>query len=108
MPASKRAAPATRPASKRQTYTALKPKWRDHLKEIRFQESGRVLVVPRSACVTQGDGVFFTRDGAFAQCENGTVQLSPSYLARERIAVGRFTLGLLVKEITEADEFDAY
>jgi len=93
---------------RRKTYRALKPKWHGHLKEVQFEKTGRVLVVPCSACVTKGDEVFFDDDGAYAQCENGTIRLSPAYVARERVSVGRFTLDLLVKEITEADEFDAY
>lgn len=40
--------------------------------------------------------------------EGGGVQLAPSYWAEDFVRVGNLRLNFVVKEITEADEYDAY
>lgn len=82
--------------------------WREHLKELFFTRTTRSLLVPRSACVSDGDRVVLERTTGWVKCNNGLAQIRPSYVARETIAVGNLDLELVVKEITEPEEFEAY
>lgn len=88
-------------------HTVKRVAWRGHLKEIFFEE-GRSLKLPRSACVSTGDLVELGADGAWVLCKNARARLLPAYAARERLLVGSMDLELLVKEITEPEEFEAY
>lgn len=81
--------------------------WRKHLKEI-FLEDGSSIKLPRSACVSDGDRVVLDEDGAQVSCENGTIRILPTYAAVEKVSVGSLDLELVVKEITESEEFEAY
>lgn len=83
-------------------------RWLEHLKELSLTGSDAPLVVPRSACVTEGDFIEFTTSGAWVICSNGKTRISPGYAAREFLKVGGLSLELIVKEITEADELAAY
>lgn len=65
-------------------------------------------MLPRSACVSKGDEVALGADGAHVVCENGSIRILPTYTAVEKVSVGSLSLELVVKEITEADEFEAY
>ena len=44
----------------------------------------------------------------YVLCRNGSATLSPAYSARDHIQIGSLKLGLIIKEITEQDEIDAY
>lgn len=81
--------------------------WRKHLKEI-FLEDGLRIKLPRSACVSDGDSIVLDEDGAQVSCENGAIRILPTYAAVEKVSVGSLDLELVVKEITESEEFEAY
>lgn len=77
------------------------------LKEI-YLDDGTTLLLPRSAWVSEGDHVELTEDSAWVVCKNGLSQIFPSYAAREQLRVGGLDLEILIKEITEPEEFAAY
>lgn len=81
----------------------------DHLKQIHI-ENGHTLLLPRSACVTEGNVVRIDEGGSawLVAAEGGLVQLAPSYWAEDFVRVGNLRLNFVVKEITEADEYNAY
>src|SRR5947208_530206 len=79
--------------------------WRGHWKEVSFECGAPALKLPRSACVSKGDRVRRGDGEAWVRCHNGEARLLPTYVAREQFAVGGLSLELLVKEITEAEEF---
>lgn len=81
--------------------------WRNHLKEI-FLEDGSSVMLPRSACLSKGDDVVLAEDGAHVVCNNGSIRILPTYTAVEKVSVGSLSLELVVKEITESEEFEAY
>jgi ABC-type ATPase with predicted acetyltransferase domain len=81
--------------------------WRNHLKEV-FLADGSSIMLPRSACLSKGDDVMLTEDGAHVICENGTIRILPTYTAVEKVSVGSLNLELVIKEITESEEFEAY
>jgi uncharacterized protein len=82
-------------------------KWKDHQKKLFFSE-GTFIDVPLSACVSKGDEVITTNEGAWVLCKNGVAQILPSYIARESFTIGSLNLEFLIKEITELDELEAY
>lgn len=66
------------------------------------------LTVPRSACVTKGD-ILQVEDGSvYVSCRNGQARILPIYSASDIIQLGQLTLPVLVKEITEPEEYQAY
>jgi ABC-type lipoprotein export system ATPase subunit len=88
--------------------TVIRVSWREHFKRIAFGDSTPALQLPRSACVTEGDQVEFHGPEAFVVCGEDKARLLPSYLAREQLRIGNFNIEMLIKEITEADEMEAY
>jgi site-specific DNA recombinase len=81
--------------------------WRQHLKEL-FLDDGSRVKLPRSACVSSGDSVVLDEGGSYVLCKNGSARILPTYVALERVSVGSLNLELVVKEITELEEFHAY
>ncbi|WP_339383587.1 GNAT family N-acetyltransferase [Oculatella sp. LEGE 06141] len=81
---------------------------RGYLKEIKFAESEAKLVLPRSACVSNGDRVQLGDSSAAVICKNGLAQIFPCYAVLETLQVGGLELEFLIKEITEPEEFEAY
>jgi hypothetical protein len=81
--------------------------WRQHLKEL-FLDDGSRVKLPRSACVSSGDSVVLDEGGSYVLCKNGSARILPTYAALERVSVGSLNLELVVKEITELEEFHAY
>jgi len=82
--------------------------WRGHLKEVFFARKCGSLLLPRSACVSEGDRVVVAGNDAWVKCRNGVARILPNYLERETLAVGNLNLDLVIKEITAPDEFAAY
>ncbi|HEY9093914.1 MAG TPA: ATP-binding cassette domain-containing protein [Candidatus Cryosericum sp.] len=82
--------------------------WRGHLKEVFLPSPYGSLLLPRSACVSEGDKVVVAPNGAWVQCKNSAARILPNYVARETLAVGNLNLDLVVKEITAPEEFAAY
>ena len=67
--------------------------------------------VPRSACVTKGDILEFdNNETVYVRCNNGDrkVRILPIYSEQDEIQVGSLTIPVLVKEITEDEEYQAY
>jgi uncharacterized protein len=81
----------------------------DHLKRI-YLENETTLLLPRSACVTEGNVVRIEAGGYawLVPTEGELVQLAPSYWADDDVRVGNLHLNFVVKEITEAEEYEAY
>lgn len=81
--------------------------WKDYRKVARLR-NGRSLLLPLSACLTEGDTVVRGRNGVHVRCKNGLARLLPSYFEREAIEIGKLKLEFIIKEITEQEEIDAY
>lgn len=81
----------------------------EHLKRVRLR-GGPSLLLPRSACVTEGNIVRVDTEGhAWLVADGGDlVQLAPSYSREDQVQMGDLDLSLVVKEITELDEFRSY
>jgi len=94
----------------RKTFTVERVTWCGHLKKLtgHYRRSQISLMVPRSACVSEEDRVLTEGNQAWVLCRNGKAQFLPSYVAYETINIGNLQLDLLVKEITETEEFDSY
>lgn len=82
--------------------------WKGHIKRLTLQPDGQQLVVPLSACVSQGDRVRVGHGSAWVLCQNGAAQLLPPYVARETLHLGGSRLQILIKEITDPEEYEAY
>ena len=60
------------------------------------------------ACVSTGDTILRSANGATVECQNGCATILPSYAEREVLQVGNLRLDILIKEITDEGEFAAY
>ncbi len=99
----------TRPANKpEEQLQVVGVTWKGHLKHLRLEPGTRRLEVPRSACVSTGDQVNITNNGAEVLCKNGKSQFLPTYSAPDVLHLGGLTQQVLVKEITELEEHVAY
>jgi len=85
--------------------TSVKSK--GHLKEIRLEPRGLSLTVPTSACAGKGDLVKLGNGEAWVICANGLCQFMPVFVARDKIGLGDLKIDLLIKEITEIEEYEA-
>jgi ABC-type lipoprotein export system ATPase subunit/GNAT superfamily N-acetyltransferase len=81
--------------------------WKGHQKIVRLK-NGKALQLPLSACVTEGEVVCADGAATYVECRHGRATLLPIYAASDAITVGSLRLEILVKEITEADEMEAY
>ena len=82
--------------------------WKGHIKRIRLEPGPTWLDVPRSACLTTGDSVIQEGNKVWVPCDNGMCQVLPSFASPASLRLGALRLDVLVKEITEADEYVAY
>src|SRR5256885_9656762 len=84
--------------------------WCGHLKRVtaKSKKSEISLLVPRSACVSDNDQILVQGNHAWVECKNGRARFLPSYVAYEETQIGDLNLGFLIKEITEAEEFESY
>lgn len=80
----------------------------NHLKKAFLDEEAHCLILPRSASVKQGNEVEIIGDTAWVICKNGKVQILPTYEFPESLCIGSVKLPLVIKEITEPEEFAAY
>lgn len=79
-----------------------------YLQSRRYERDVPSLTLPRSACVTKGD-IFQVEDGSISVCcRNGQAQVLPIYSASDILQLGQLTLPVLIKEITEPEEYQAY
>ena len=91
-----------------QYFQVVSVSWRGHLKRLRFTPGPRVIDVPLSACVTEGDKVRFHDGDAWVVCKNGESQFLQQYATIDKIRLGGQFMEVVVKEITEANEHAAY
>ena len=78
-----------------------------YLKKIRLEHGGLSLTVPLSACAGEGDSVKLSNGEAWVTCANGLSQFMPVFVAREKLTLGDLKIDLLIKEITEREEYEA-
>lgn len=81
--------------------------WKGHSKRLRLENNEQYLNVPLSACVGQGDTVQLSDSDAWVVCKNGLCQILPVFVARDELCLGDSKIELLVKEITEPEEYEA-
>jgi ABC-type lipoprotein export system ATPase subunit/GNAT superfamily N-acetyltransferase len=79
-----------------------------HLKRVHLEPGNHLLDVPLSSCVGKGDQVIITLNGAWVICKNGQAQFLDPYINRDILFLGSLKLEVVVKEITEQDEQEAY
>jgi len=89
-------------------FTVTSVNWKGHIKRLTLQPGQKFLFVPLSACVGEGDRIRLVDGEAWVKCQNGEAQFLQPYLAREVLTVGGFQLEILIKEITETEEFQGY
>ncbi len=89
-------------------FTVTSVVWKGHIKRLTLQPGQKFLFVPLSACASKGDRIRLVDGEAWVECQNGEAQFLQPYLAREMLTVGGFQLEMLIKEITETEEFQAY
>lgn len=83
-------------------------RWKGHLKEIRLIPNNFTLNVPLSACLSSGDRIRIKDSNAWVLCKNGKAKFLEPYSSRERLKVGTQPFDIIIKEITEIDEYKAY
>lgn len=81
---------------------------KNHYKRL-FLTPGRLhLDVPLSACVTENDKIITSDKTVNVICKHGgTVTILPIYAEREALQLGDHQVGLLIKEVTEDEEYQA-
>lgn len=82
--------------------------WKGHYKRLKLEPTSQYLDVPLSACVTKGDRLLQSNADVQVVCDQGTVTILPSYTAIETMRLGDLEIDLVVKEITQLEEFSAY
>ena len=88
--------------------TVASVNWKGHMKRIRLEPGSVWLEVPRSACVSFGDRVRVTNGQAWVHCNNGECELLPPYATLEYLSLGGLRLTVLIKEVTEPEEYSSY
>lgn len=71
-------------------------------------DSGPKLIGPRYLVAGKGEELFQDGRGVFVQLNNGTSRILPAYRSSELLRVGARQYRVLVKEIDEAEELEAY
>lgn len=89
-------------------FTVKSVNWKGHLKRLRLEPDARRLDVPLSACVSVGDRVYVAGGDAWVACRNGMCQFLQPYGAADSLTLGGTDLEIMVKEITEPEEYQAY
>jgi ABC-type lipoprotein export system ATPase subunit/GNAT superfamily N-acetyltransferase/ASC-1-like (ASCH) protein len=89
-------------------YTVASINWKGHYKRLRLEPGPHYLDVPLSGCVGKSDRIVISDEAVSVVCKYGEATILPVYVARETLRLGDLEIGVVVKEITEADEFRAY
>lgn len=89
-------------------FTVSSVRWRGHVKQLTLQPGAQKLTVPLSACVSDRDRVRIDSGDAWVLCRNGEVQILRPYVSSETLRLGGIHLEILLKEITEPEEHQAY
>jgi hypothetical protein len=82
--------------------------WRGQLKRLKLCENNIFIDVPLSACVTKKDKLRITSSSIDVICKNGYVSIYPFYTEQEILNIGAVESEVLIKEITDSNEYDAY
>ncbi len=82
--------------------------WKGHVKRLRLEPGSTSLDVPRSACLKKGDKLLKEQNKISVPCDNGSCQILPIYASSATLSLGGLQLPVLIKEITDADEYFAY
>jgi len=82
--------------------------WKRHIKRLTLQPDEQKLTVPLSACVSAGDKIRVVNGDAWVICKNGEAQILHPYVAEDTLRLGGIRLEVLIKEITELQEYQAY
>ena len=93
------------------TYTKQQSPWKTLVYTRDNLEATEEQTVSRSACVTKGDTLEFGIDKTvYVRCKNGDkrAKILPFYSVPDDIQLGNLTIPVLVKEITEPEEYQAY
>jgi len=96
------------PEPKDGLFTVSSVSWRGHVKRLTLQPGRRYFTVPLSACVSTGDKIKITAGDAWVVCKNGEAQSLRPYVASDILRLGGLRLEILVKEVTELEEHNAY
>lgn len=82
--------------------------WEGHVKRLILQPDRQPLTVPLSACVSKGDSIRVFNGDAWVVCKNGEAQILRPYVVEDTMRLGGIRLAILIKEITEPEEYHAY
>ncbi len=96
------------PQEEARRYRVTSVSWKGHYKRLRLEPGKCYLNVPLSACVSQDDQLILSNETISVVCKHGEAILLPIYLARETLHLGDLEVGVVIKEITEAEEHQAY
>ena len=91
-----------------QHYFVTSVSWKGHYKRLRLEPGKSYLSVPLSASVSQGDQIVVSNETVTVICKHGEARLLPIYTAHETLHLGALEIDVVIKEITEADEYEAY
>ncbi len=94
--------------SQPQRYTVTSINRKEYYKRLRLDSGKLYLDVPLSACVSQNDQIILVDETVSVVCKQGYATLLPIYLAKETLRLGDLEVDLVIKEITEDDEYQAY
>lgn len=89
-------------------YRVVSVSWKGHYKRLRLEPGKYYLNVPLSACVSQNDQIILADGAVSVICKYGEAKLLPVYAERELLNLGGLGIDIVVKEITELDEYQAY
>ncbi len=79
-----------------------------HVKRVKLDPGPRWFEMPKSACLNVGNEVYLDGSRLSVHCEGGTRLVLPSYVASARFKLGALRLDAVIKEITDAEEQEAY
>jgi hypothetical protein len=82
--------------------------WKGHIKRLILQPDGQKLTVPLSACVSTGDKIRIVNGDTWVICKNGEAQILQPFVPEDTLRLGGIRLEILIKEITEPQEYQAY
>ena len=76
-------------------------------KEVKL-DNDQTFFLPQSTCIDLDCKVIREQSNLFVQCKNGIIKLFPTYCEQDKISIGGFSIDILIKEITDEEEFRSY
>jgi len=73
---------------------------------IKNKYEKKVLTVPLSTCVNKGDRIDVSKRRVLIKCKNGEINIDKPYKKKEIINIGNKKIPILIKEITETNEYE--